>query len=375
MFSLKSVFIFIFLVLFPFGQIIRVGIVQPIDVIVGLAAVYTIYAKLKRPKVFKYIQNFLIIASFSWFFSIFIFQQIQALYGLLYLFRLIAYSYFFIYVWNFAREKGNKELLIISLQSIAIISAVIGWVQFIVFPDIKPLFIWGWDMHLFRLVGTFFDPTFLGLIIVFGLLVFMYQYMNTRNNLHVLPIIFLLVSLAFTYSRASYLAFFAGVLFISLTKKMYKQLFIVMVGLVVLILILPTAKNHSIELFRSFSVVARVENYQSTLKIFFKSPVFGVGYDNMCIAYNKFIGYQKFSSHACSGSDSSLLFILATTGVLGLIVFIYVVSKIKNSVSHSTYYILLSTSFIALLAHSLFSNSMFYPWIMGWMVILLGLAL
>jgi len=139
-----------------------------------------------------------------------------------------------------------------------------------------------------------------------------------------------------------------------------------------LIFILPTSRNHSIDFFRSFSVLARLENYQTTIKIFTKSPVFGIGYDNMCVAYQKYIGAQAFSSHACSGSDSSILFVLATTGILGLLVFGLSIFRIAKSLTHNSYFIILSSSFIALLVHSLFSNSMFYPWIMGWMIILLA---
>jgi hypothetical protein len=34
--------------------------------------------------------------------------------------------------------------------------------------------------------------------------------------------------------------------------------------------------------------------------------------------------------------------------------------------------LVLGASFLALIIHSMFSNSMFYPWIMGWMTILLA---
>jgi len=290
------------------------------------------------------------------------------------LLRLVAYFYFFIYVWNFIRgNKPNQKLLQNSLLGISVASAIFGWIQFFMIPDIKPFFIYGWDMHLFRLVGTFLDPAFLGLIIVFGLIISitrMVEEKSYKKNIGI--IIFLVFSLAFTYSRASYLALFAGLLVISWYKKFIKKAVILIFIFSALLFLLPTSRNHSIELLRGFSAIARIDNYKTTIKIFLTSPVFGVGYNNMCIAYQKYIGIQDFSSHACSGSDSSLLLVLTTTGIIGFMIFVNMIYKIGSALKNNSYFIILSSSFVALLVHSLFSNSLFYPWILGYIVILLG---
>lgn len=371
--NLNNIFIFLFLILFPFGQIIRIGILQPIDLVVGMAAAYTIIKKLEIPDIFKQLRLFLIFAASSWIFSIFIFHQIEVLYGILYLFRLAAYFYFGVYVWNFVKKGiDNKKLVLNSLLIVSVISALFGWIQFFVFPDLKPFFVWGWDMHLFRVVGTFLDPTFLALIIVFGSILSIYKFIETKEWIYVFSIIFLLVSLAFTYSRAGYLAFIAGVMAIVYFEKRFKKLLLLIPGIILIAFLLPTTKNHSIELFRSFSALSRIENYHQTLKIFSKSPALGVGYNNMCLAYQKYVGVQDFSSHSCSGSDSSLLFILTTTGVMGMIVFIFSTLNIIKFLPRNKYFVILASSSVALLIHSVFGNSMFYPWIMGWMVILLA---
>ncbi len=373
--SLNSIFLFLFLILFPFGQIIRIGIIQPVDVVAGLAAVFSVIRRLPKPEVFKYLSEFLLFALVSWLFSLTLFPQIGVFYGLLYLLRLGAYIYFLIYIWNFAKEESSRKLLLNCLLGVAVAAAIFGWAQFFWFSDLRPFFPLGWDEHLYRLFGTFLDPTFLGLIIVFGLIITTYQYIVIKQNKYLLLAVFLLITLAFTYSRASYLALFAGLSVIAYYKKVIGKLLVVSFGLLLLILVLPTSKNHVLSFTRQFSAVARVENYKTTLNIFEKSPVFGVGYDNMCIAYQKFIGPQGFSSHACSGSDSSLLFILATTGVAGLMVFIFMVIWIARYVKNSRYVVILGSSFAALAVHSLFSNSLFYPWILGWIMILLAISL
>lgn len=373
--TFDNIFIFLFLAIFPLGQIIRLGIIQPIDVIAGLGGLYAILKNQKKPEIFKYFERFLIVALLSWIFSLFIFNNTHVFYGLLYFLRLSAYFYFFIYVWNFVNEnKDNGGLLLDSLLAVSVVSAVFGWIQFFLIPDIKPFFTWGWDMHLFRLVGTFLDPSFLGLIIVFGLVQSIYKSVKSVNLKNISLTTFLLISLAFTYSRASYLAFGAAVLGIIYFQKNLKRLLYLVVGLGLVVLILPTSKNHSIELFRTFSAIARVENYQTTLKIFQNSPVFGLGYDNLCIAYQKFIGPQSFGSHACSGSDSSLLFVLATTGVAGLISFIgMIVGVIAGlNIKNSKLFVVCG---MAVLVHSIFSNSLFYPWILGYLILLLSTEL
>jgi hypothetical protein len=371
----QNIFIFLFLIAFPFGQVIKIGILQPIDLVVGLAAIWMIVKRLEIPKVYKHIGIFISFAAFSWFFSIFIFRQVEVVYGLLYLFRIAAYYFFGVYSWNFVSQKtDNRKLLLDSLLAMSVVSSLFGWVQFFMVPDIKALFVYGWDIHLFRLIGTFLDPTFLGLIIVFGILTSITRMIDDKNRRYLGTALFLLTSLAFTYSRASYLALFAGLIVIAAYKKVIKKAILFIVIFAAFLFLLPTSKNRSVELFRTFSAIAKVDNYKTTLQIFSKSPVFGIGYNNMCLAYQKYIGPQDFTSHSCSGSDSSLLLILTTTGVAGLIVFTFAIGRVIKSLRAKSSFIILSSSVAALLVHSLFSNSMFYPWVMGYLTILLAIT-
>jgi O-antigen ligase len=235
--------------------------------------------------------------------------------------------------------------------------------------------VWGWDEHLYRLVGTFLDPTYLGIIITFGLLISIHEYLNSRSKTALITGLFLLVSLAFTYSRASYLAFIGGIVVIGIYKGEIKKIIYLALVLAVLILVLPTSGNTILRITREFSALARIENYKETLQIFRSSPVFGVGYDNLCLARSEFTGFADFKSHSCSGSDSSLLFILVTTGIVGFIIFTYVIWNFGKLLMRQKYSIILASSSFALFIHSLFSNSLFYPWVIGWMFILVAINL
>jgi O-antigen ligase len=266
------------------------------------------------------------------------------------------------------------KLLLQSLLLISVASTVFGWIQFFLFPDLKPFTVWGWDMHLFRLAGTFLDPTFLGLIIVFGLVISISWFIKSREKKYLFITLFLLFSLAFTYARAAYLAFLGGIFVIAIGQKKFRKVFYFGLGLIVVALILPTARNHSIALTRTFSIFSRIENYREAILVFERFPAFGVGYDNLCIARNQFIGIESFSSHACSGSDSSLLLILATNGLVGFMVFVGSAIRVFRDIAKSPEFWLLSASGVALLVHSLFSNSLFFPWVMGYMAILLAVG-
>ncbi len=331
---MEQIILFAFLVIFPFGQIIRIGIFHPLDIIVGIGAAYAIIKRLPKPAVFKYFSNFLLIAAFTWVLG-------ATFYGFLYLIRLAAYFYFFVLVWNFK----NRKLLLNSLLSLSLVSAIFGWVQYFWFPSFKPFMIWGWDEHLYRIAGTFFDPAFLALILVFGIIL----------SKKWLITLFLMLTLAFTYSRAAYLAFLAAMFF--------QKRFILIFVFLLLIFFLPRPAGEGVMLERTASITNRLDGYKQTLNIFEQTPLFGVGYNNLCLAKN-----SDFSNHACSGSDSSLLFILATTGVVGFISFIYLIIMLFQHTAYSILHITL----IAVLIHSFFSNSIFYPWVLGWLIVLLG---
>lgn len=381
--NIESIFIFLFLIVFPFGQIIRLSFnlgglnipLQPLDIVVGLGAVFSLFFQKNKPKSFRYISYYLLAALFSFILSIFYFKT-GVLYGLFYLIRISAYALFINYVWNFIRRnKDGRKLLINSLMLISIVSAVFGWIQFFSLPDLKPFFVYGWDMHLLRLFGTFLDPTFLGLIIVFGIIISVFKLIEFRDRKYLLITAFLLISLAFTYSRASYAAFLGGMLVISLMQKKFRKILLLVLTLIIIALLLPTARNHSIELTRTFSITARLNNYKEAFSLFKKFPVFGVGYDNLCIARNKFIGVESFASHACSGSDSSLLLILATTGMVGMLVFLGASLRLLKDLSMNSERQIILAAGSALFIHSFFSNSLFFPWIMGFMAILLAISL
>jgi O-antigen ligase len=298
----------------------------------------------------------------------------QAAVGALYLLRAASYLALFMSVYELVRIKKNykvtlfKALLVVSLEV-----GFLGFVQYLLIPDLRFLYAFGWDDHLFRLVGTFLDPGFTGIILAFGSILALAAYLKEKKSIYLLSLVFLTLTLLLTYSRASFLAFGVGLATLFLKTK--KGLILFMALLFALAIpFLPRPQGYGVRLERTHSIVSRLTNYSETFEIFKKSPVFGIGYNNMCLARQEFLGDKKVDSHACSGADSSVLLILATSGIVGLILVLRFVKDLLNALSVNYYSFAYLACLLALLVHSQFVNSLVYPWVMGYLAILGGIS-
>lgn len=348
---MDKIIFFATLVIFPFGQLFKFGFVNLFDIVVLLLALVTMWRKPIYPPWFKYFIYFIVFCLFS----LAVNYQFFEVTNILYLVRLTSYAFVAIYISNFVKQKS---LVLSYLLVASIASAIFGWIQYLIWPDLTTLKYLGWDDHLLRMTGAFLDPTFLGLILVLGVIVAFYK----KNNL---VFYFLALSVLFTYSRISYLLLFA----VSLLNKKYLAILI----FALVVVFLPKNIGEGTNFVRTVSGNSKLINYGETFEIIKKSPLVGIGFNNICSARQKYLGDMNVGSHSCSGSDSSILFLLATTGIVGTILFLGFVLRVTSSL-HTTYYLLLTTSFVVVFIHSLQANSLFYPHIMFWMFSLVGLG-
>jgi len=378
-----EIIVFLFLILFPFGQIIRTNLgflglnipLHPIDLIAGMAFLAFLIGDYKKPKAIKYIIAFLGISLFSYLISYIIFGAKEVYLGGLYLLRLFVYTSLFVIAWNISTNKNFSKTIFNSLIVITSAVALFGFIQYFFYPDARNFTIWGWDDHLYRLFSTFLDPGFTSIILVFGFLATLVKYWGEKDKRILFVLVVLLLAIALTYSRAGYLALIGGS-FISFFLGKNLKKFLLFFGVFLLIIVfLPRPGGEGVKLERTASVILRIEDYQDTLTIFRESPLLGVGYNNMCYARAKYLGKIDLDSHACSGSASSLLLILATTGVVGFLIFLTLIYKIILNTKRDSYGLVFLSSLVALIIHSSFVNSLFYPWVMGWMGLLLAISL
>lgn len=293
--------------------------------------------------------------------------------GTLYLLRIISFLTFSFVVRDlvFIKKKYKKIFpKVLIFESLVV--GFLGFLQYLYLPNFKSFQIWGWDDHLYRLIGTFLDPGFTGIILCLGFILSFLFWLKTKNKKYLLISIFLIISLAFTYSRASMIALVASIFLIAFIKKRFKILFLVILfGLVVYML--PRPASEGVELERVASIFSRFDNYKETFEIFKRNPLFGVGFNNLCHARIKYFQNNLITSHSCSGSDSSILLILSTFGIVGSLILLKFLADFFRRidiVKFNSQTILVSL--FALFLHSQFTNSLIYPWVLGWFCFLFG---
>jgi len=245
----------------------------------------------------------------------------------------------------------------------------LGLLQYFIFPDLTQLKWLGWDDHYYRLAGTIFDPGFTGILLVLTFFLCLHTKLDKTTKIFSLALTTL--ALFLTYSRASYLAFFAGLIIYGLKKiKLKKAVYIIFAFLFVLPF-LPKPKGEGVNLLRTFSITRRFDSMKIGLTIFSQNPVTGVGFNLLRPAVNRYQLAESDwqTSHSAAGIDNSYIFILATMGIPGLIAFLWLLYSILNI---KTNQLLIHTSFAAVSTHALFTNTFFYPFVMLWLWLLLG---
>jgi O-antigen ligase len=108
----------------------------------------------------------------------------------------------------------------------------------------------------------------------------------------------------------------------------------------------------------------RIESWRNAWEVSKDNLLFGVGFNNFKQAQKDMgiLTSDKLLSHSASGSDSSLLLILATTGIPGLVV--YIAGLISGVFKKKKLDIFVFAITCGILIDSLFINSLFYPQIM-----------
>lgn len=303
----------------------------------------------------------------------------------LYLLRFIAYFGLFLYVASQTAVK--KRLLEKALLVIISVTVVIGFFQIFFYPNLRNLYYLGWDDHLYRLFSVFLDPNYTGVLFVLFLIYLAYCFLKfkkdeiSRKIFLILLFIATFVSVFLTYSRTALVTLvFGGFFYLGLAQK--KSL-ILLFSFIVFLLFMSTINPHveGLNPFRVVSTKARLTSYQISLNIFADNPVLGVGFNAYRYAQNKY-GYRVDgswqTSHADAGTDNSFLLVLATTGILGFVAFSYFIYKLvltlrakmpKQSIAK---YALVSL--IAVFIASFFVNAFFYPFVLAWLWVIIGLS-
>ncbi|MDO8452568.1 MAG: O-antigen ligase family protein [bacterium] len=347
-------------------------VLDVVCLLLSLYFVFSIKSPYKWPTFTHPLVSFWLVAAFSWIIAATNYNLTESLTAFLYLARFIVYSsLYFVIDWLLKKEKDLKEKIVSGLLIVGASISIFGLLQYLLYPDIRALKEFGWDPHLYRLFGSFLDPAFTGILIVFYLLLLLSLALNHGfKKIYIPQLLVGLGALYLTYSRASYLAFLAGLAAILIVKGKKKILGVCIGVFLFSLLLLPRTEGIGTRLERVSTIVARGQNYKETLDIISKNPLFGVGFN-----FYRYAAGKNLDTHSGAGADSSLLFVFATTGIVGLLVYLAMWSKILYQAwpGRVEQRVVLFSSTIALLVHSNFSNTLFYPWVLVWMGILMAL--
>jgi hypothetical protein len=374
------------LFIFPFGNLFRfdlgngVGLL-PMDVLIGMvfACSMPLHIKhinqLKKDPLMIWGGLFTCIAILSLLFNAVWLPPMHLAISFLYVVRFVSYVNL-IWVIQYLPSSDRKTLLTL-LGVSGLVTVLFGVCQFVLYPDLRNLYYAGWDEHLRRLFGTALDPNFTGAIYISFISVFLYLailYPHARR-LIVCIMVGIAGAAALTYSRSSALMLITGgsvYAYINGNKKMVLHL----VAAVILGIGLVTYNRvgEGSNLLRTASIEARMHEYNQAIHIAQTSPFLGVGFNAYRYAQlrNGFIDFDLWmQDHAGAGVPNSYLFVLATTGLVGLTVYLRFCYVLLKQLYKQKHFILLSLC-IGLGVHALFENSLFYPYIMFVVFILKG---
>lgn len=385
------------ILLIPLGEILRIDLgneiyLKPLDFFAVITAIVFLFTRIIQKKKLvhsKIEQSFLYFAAFS-IFALLInssrLSQAEFITSFLYWLRFVCIGSIYFSVKIIEKKVRGKIPLFLYISGSAFL--LIGLVQYFLYPNLRNLYYLGWDEHNFRLFSSFLDPNFAGSMLVL-FLVFQIGYALSLAKKHQIGLLYLnifislltVVAVFLTYSRSAILMFVVSIIiYLILIKRKIIILFFIALLSIVFVLIFPTFNTENTNLLRRASSMSRIDSYIASIKIIKENPIFGIGFN----AYRYFNTSDhdrkesNYQNHSGSGGDSSLLFVAATTGIVGLSTYIYVWYLIitrafilwKNKSNYFALVVIVSCA--GLFINSFFINSLFFPSIMVWMWIIIG---
>jgi len=319
------------------------------------------------------------------------FSTFELAVSLAYLARWLVYFAIYVILINLVKRQqvdaiwSAVETMLLIFAGFGIVQAAFlpGFAQ-MVYPESRAYL--DWDIQGHRLVSTVLEPNIAAAMLLIGLLV---QLARISVGVRVPPWrpITLFVALVLTLSRSGALGFVAGVVTILLVRGLSKRLLrwtAVVVALVVAALpkLIPFAAAYG-KFSTGGSAAARVASWIELARVFREHPVFGVGFNTFGFVHER-LGFERFGAAAYS-SDGGLLFIAVLTGVVGLVVYVWMLGAIVRrcrriwrdhtiAASHRGLAIGAAATIVGLCVHSVFVNSLLTTFVMELLWILCALT-
>ena len=299
--------------------------------------------------------------------------------GFLYLFRFLYFLMLAYVLSAYLKKAGMCERVLKFVNICYLVVGFIGLLQLLLFPvayDFYNIFYaFGVyfpnpDPHINRLISTYFDPNYLACCLLIGVVISIYLWRKSKGAslqkrvFYGLSFLFYCLTILLTKSRSGLLglAIIAGLyLLCSYDFQHIRRIHLLFVG-VLLFAIIYLVFFSNITVFvriRNFmsdpSAQARFNSWAKSFEVIKNTGFLGVGY-NLIGAYNRDI-YGFVSESTANGADSSLLLIMMTTGLWGLLLWgmhLYQLFKIRNNA------LFIGSLTLAALIVCNFNNLLFY---------------
>lgn len=305
----------------------------------------------------------------------------ELMFSAAYLVRWLVYFGIYLVCLNFL-TAGDREPTWRALENAVLVFAGFGIFQGLFLPGFAQIVYpaaqvgHDWDYQGHRLVSTFLDPNFAGALIVMALLVAIARLAYGAREPLWRPLL-LLLALAMTVSRSSVLAFLAGLAMIAIVRGPSRRVLrLLLVSTLLMLPALPFLIRYASTLNKftvDASALARLSAWLRGIEIFADNPVFGVG-------FNSYGFVQRAYGHDISGAsafglDGGLLFIAVTTGLVGVALYAGMIAAVVSrcrrtwrnpecSAGQRGLALGVSAATLALVLHSVFVNSIIYPFLM-----------
>jgi len=280
----------------------------------------------------------------------------------LYLLRLIVYLSAGLLIYKIKeKNKPVHQWLALIFTILMAILILLGFAQYLFLPDLRFLVSQGWDDHYYRLAGSMLDPNFLGMMLMTGLLVWLFKIAPNNTGRISIGILFI-AGLLLTYSRSSYLVFFiivVAVLFMktnkTIVKKIKNPLLLLTTLFIFLIPFLPKPGGLGVDLGRTETITLRT-NVDRDVLAQIKPQDLVIGKGLFVSTVN--LGVKDQIVHA-NFPNNLLIFILVGTGIPGLGIFCYFLWQLLSQLyrKNELQFLLI----LGILAHSMVNLTVLEP--------------
>ncbi len=243
-----------------------------------------------------------------------------------------AILFFFLFVSIVRKEKEIRGS-IISVTIGAVVSSLIGLIQYFCFP---------YFLQEGRIVSLFSSPNYLSLFItpVIFLAFYLFKYkVNSRvmitkiNFFQYLALLILVITLVFTYSRGAWLAFLISLLFyigLIIAKRIKQGRTIVAAGFIIgllLVFLFITKGSYFLNIVPNDRIIksddVRIEIWKTSLEIGRNNWILGIGLGNFQDYFGEYtsdrINYSEYITPHALTPHNMFLNIWLQVGLLGLL--------------------------------------------------------